>query len=263
MSRLTLHEAIANVLRWNSSPMSSSDIARAVNHAGFYQRADAKPIQVSQVSARVNNYPQLFKKVDGLIAICSNVIGESATASATSQSVPAIVAQESAMFAPLGAFNLEFLGELGALCSSGLPKLDWLEKCGVYAIATPANYESEFVSIEQTKAAGNVIRPWAHSKLQAKWVSGTRVVYIGLAGRHNPRKLSTRLRELLRHANGATTSSGPHKGGEIVWQLAKWGQFELYGAPTGDPPIPRTTEIEMIDQFCEQHGKLPFGNRQQ
>lgn len=69
MSQLKLHDAIAKVLRRNGSPMSSRDIAKAVNHAGDYKRADGTPIPASQVSARVNKYPQLFKKVNGLIAL--------------------------------------------------------------------------------------------------------------------------------------------------------------------------------------------------
>jgi len=93
------------------------------------------------------------------------------------------------------------------------------------------------------------------------WTSAM-MVYIGLAGSRTPRSLRKRLDELLKHASGLTTDRGPHKGGEIVWQLRDYHQFHLWAAQTDDPPIPREIEETLLRQFAEAHGTLPFANRQ-
>lgn len=67
---MTLHEAIIEVLRSNKAPMKSRDIADAINAAKLYVRGDNGPIPSRQISARVNNYPQLFSKTnDGRIEL--------------------------------------------------------------------------------------------------------------------------------------------------------------------------------------------------
>lgn len=68
---MKLHEAIEKVLLEFKHPMSASNIASEVNRQGLYQRGDLQPIPSSQVHARVNNYPSLFKKENGLITLTS------------------------------------------------------------------------------------------------------------------------------------------------------------------------------------------------
>ena len=262
MNDLTLHEAIATVLRRNGVAMRSSDIATAVNQGGLFQRKDMKPVQAAQVCARVNKNPHMFERVDGLLALRGRDYGKSEEDKALSAPQSTTEKSGSEALAPLGEYEFECLGKLDDLCQSGIPNWQWLGNCGVYAIVTPADYKPTFSSHEKSEAAGNVIRPWPQPKLQTKWVTGTRVIYIGLAGRHRQRKLRTRIGELLRHACGSITSSGPHKGGEIIWQLDDWGRFELFAMPTDDPPWPRRTEQTLIEAFSKRHEKLPFGNRQ-
>jgi predicted ATPase len=59
---MKLHEAIAEVLRENKRPMSAKDIADKINKRNLYQRNDGNPVPISQIHARVNRYPTLFKK---------------------------------------------------------------------------------------------------------------------------------------------------------------------------------------------------------
>lgn len=67
---LTLHEAIQKVLREANKPMSTSEIAEQINLQGLYQRGDSNPIPTSQISARVKNYANLFKRLpDNKIAL--------------------------------------------------------------------------------------------------------------------------------------------------------------------------------------------------
>ena len=62
-SRLTLHEALAHVLRERGNEWTSArELADEVNTHGLYVKRDGRPVEVNQVHARVKNYPQLFEK---------------------------------------------------------------------------------------------------------------------------------------------------------------------------------------------------------
>jgi hypothetical protein len=61
--RLTLHEAIAQVLRERSNEWTSvRDLAKAVNERGLYRKKDGSPVEANQVHARTKNYNDLFEK---------------------------------------------------------------------------------------------------------------------------------------------------------------------------------------------------------
>jgi len=160
------------------------------------------------------------------------------------------------------ALSFQSIGTLGKIMDSGLPELSILKRCGIYAITTPESYEPEFIPPDAAKECGNVIKPYPLPKLADKWVEGEDVVYIGLAGKHSRRTIRQRLRQLIRHGQGHTTDRGPHKGGEILWQLEGFESFTLWVMPTGDPPEPRETEKRLLLSFERQTGKLPFANRQ-
>src|SRR5690606_26196846 len=71
---MTLHEAIESILTKAKKPMSASELAFKLNQSKLYAKGDGSPIKASQVSARVNKYPQLFKKEFGLIALSNHII---------------------------------------------------------------------------------------------------------------------------------------------------------------------------------------------
>ncbi len=84
------------------------------------------------------------------------------------------------------------------------------------------------------------------------------VLYFGLAGKKNHVSLRKRIQQLIRHS----VIAGPHHGGEILWQLRGYKNFEVYYYPTGNPPEPRRIEEKLISDFESYTGKLPFANRQ-
>jgi HB1, ASXL, restriction endonuclease HTH domain len=61
--RLTLHEALALVLRENGNePMTARELTDQVNVRSLYRRRDGSPVEANQVHARTKNYPNLFEK---------------------------------------------------------------------------------------------------------------------------------------------------------------------------------------------------------
>lgn len=262
---MTLHEAIENVLNKEKAPLSLSEIARRINSNKLYQRGDNNPVPSGQVSARVNNYPRIFNKANGLISL--NNWDRTIKAEKTTKSESQTPEKKTQIIIKGNPLNLEFLkqngfaniGTIGQLSQQGLPALNELNKCGLYAITLSKDYKPDFIDSET--ALFNVIRPWSREQLRAKWVEGTVVIYYGLAGNQKPRSLRKRLNDLLRHANGKLSSNGPHKGGEIVWQLKGYHDFELWIKSTTNPPTPRTLEHEILSLFVNLSGKLPFGNR--
>lgn len=64
---MTLHEAIIEVLQSSGSAMSANDIAVKLNQKKQYVKGNRSAIDGSQVSARVNKYPNLFYKDNSLI----------------------------------------------------------------------------------------------------------------------------------------------------------------------------------------------------
>lgn len=57
---MTLHEAIAQLLRQNGQPMTPREIANGLNKNKWYSKADKSEIKTSQITARVNDHHELF-----------------------------------------------------------------------------------------------------------------------------------------------------------------------------------------------------------
>lgn len=65
---MTLHEAITLVLHQSKTPLTPKEIADVINQQQLYDRSDKNPVPESQISARINKYPELFiKNNDGTI----------------------------------------------------------------------------------------------------------------------------------------------------------------------------------------------------
>ncbi len=58
---MTLHEAIREVLL-DVGVINAKGIAHAVNEKKLYSRKDGKPVNASQIIARIKSYPQIFKQ---------------------------------------------------------------------------------------------------------------------------------------------------------------------------------------------------------
>ena len=100
------------------------------------------------------------------------------------------------------------------------------------------------------------------ARLIAKWVPKAGVLYYGLAGSKGSRPITDRLTDLLHHAAGATNDRGPHKGGEILWQVRGYLAFSVWALATDEPPVPRQTEVALLQAFLKRYNRLPFANRQ-
>jgi hypothetical protein len=269
---MTLHEAIEKVLKENGKPLKPTEIAEILNDKEIYQKGDKSRIQSGQISARVNNYPSYFFKENGLIYLNNWSLGtkENELSGHEKQDLTSISYENMttklignpSKIDYLTKNNFEKLGTLSQLLKNGLPNNEKLNYCGIYAISIPQDYIPDYYSLSEAKNNGNVIKPWTIEKLRIKWVSNSDLVYYGLAGKKSFRSLKDRLGDLLRHGNGKISTSGPHKGGEILWQLKDYGTFELWMLPTGEPPEPRNHEELILKTFYTEMNKLPFANRQ-
>lgn len=265
---MTLHEAILAVLHHAGRPLTSVEIATAVNAAQLYTRSDSHPVPASQISARVAKYPQLFMRSANSIRAMGGASIEGlkplpSVASIAPPSGPSTAAATCTQdLHPIDGMPFKPVGTIATLLSRGVPTGEWLGQPGVYALVVPAEYQVQFREIEDVRRAGNVIQPRSNEELSRKWIPNTRVIYLGLAGRDTARPLRDRFRDLLRHAAGKTTSGGPHRGGEIVWQLARYEEFALHALSTSGPPLPRVVEIALLTEFQRIHGRLPYGNWQ-
>jgi hypothetical protein len=61
VGRMTLHEAMRHVLR-TRGPMSSRELANAINEQGLYRQKQGGAVPAGQISARLNRYRDLFER---------------------------------------------------------------------------------------------------------------------------------------------------------------------------------------------------------
>ncbi len=278
---MTLHESIITVLQEKNRPMNASDIAHEINTRKLYQQRKGTPVPSSQISARVNKVNERahqngiiepFYKQDGLIGL-NKWQYDSDVDVVTASSVDSVAKNfrysdelnfegdvRLSSFLPKNGF--QSIGVIRDLIRGGLPSKPDLANCGLYTITTPEGYKVDFIDPSKAEKDGNVISPWPVARLESKWVPEVSTVYIGAAGVKSHRPLRRRLLDLLRHCKGKTSDRGPHKGGEITWQLVGYGNFSIWILSTEGPPIPRNLELKLLMEFERQTGRLPFANRQ-
>jgi hypothetical protein len=88
-------------------------------------------------------------------------------------------------------------------------------------------------------------------ELEAKWVEGAEVVYIGQSG-----NLKRRLREFANFGSGKPVG---HWGGRLIWQLENINALRVAWKETQGQE-PRIVEQELMSTFKGTYGKLPFAN---
>ena len=89
----------------------------------------------------------------------------------------------------------------------------------------------------------------ARESLEAKWIDGCEVVYIGRAT-----SLLSRLKLYARFGGGAPVA---HWGGRYIWQLTDAEELKVCWKQDDDPI---SCEAAMIDEFVSRNGELPFAN---
>lgn len=93
--------------------------------------------------------------------------------------------------------------------------------------------------------------------LQARWVDGTPVLYIGKAG--NLTGNATLRSRLLQYMEFGLGKPVGHWGGRSIWQLANSATLHVCWklTPTAAPSV---VERDLIQQFVAVYGKRPFAN---
>ena len=74
-NKLKLHEAIEIAIK-DVGPSRAKEIAVIINSRNLYKRKDGYPVRQGQISARTNNYPNLFyrNEEDGKIHLVASEI---------------------------------------------------------------------------------------------------------------------------------------------------------------------------------------------
>jgi len=130
------------------------------------------------------------------------------------------------------------------------------ESPGVYAVLRPLAGAPAFLS----KSAGG----WFKGKdptvavpaLEARWVAGAELIYIGkaTAGPSGRGGLRARLGLLLRYGAGKPVG---HQGGRYLWQVDGSEEF-LVAWQVSDAPT--TEENQLLSDFSAAFGAYPFAN---
>ncbi len=97
----------------------------------------------------------------------------------------------------------------------------------------------------------------SRERLEAEWVAGAEVVYIGKAagGARGRRGLRKRLEEFRRFGAGEPIG---HWGGRLIWQLEESESLLVCWMETTEDPA--SVESAMIADFRSQFGRRPFAN---
>lgn len=70
---MTLHDAIAKILKDSDNPLSTDKLAEIINSTELYKRKDFELVDKGQIRARVKKYPNLFDYVNGQVVLTSDV----------------------------------------------------------------------------------------------------------------------------------------------------------------------------------------------
>jgi hypothetical protein len=89
------------------------------------------------------------------------------------------------------------------------------------------------------------------SALEANWVHGAEVVYIGKAN-----NLRRRLREFAQFGSGRPIG---HWGGRLIWQLTRSAELLVAWRETPGM-LPKEVETSMLTDFRAAYGRPPFAN---
>ena len=129
------------------------------------------------------------------------------------------------------------------------------DKFGIYAVIRTNQGTPAFLPESRAARFRNRDLSYPVGRLLDKWIPMAQVIYIGKAGPTVGRHLRRRINEFVRFGDG--TAIG-HRGGRAIWQLPDvWECLLAWKACSG---IPRESEKQLIAEFKQAHGKIPFAN---
>ena len=146
--------------------------------------------------------------------------------------------------------GLEAVGFEGFLPFQALPTVSLPREPGIYAVLRLASTEPTLLAVNPAKKQRGMDPAYAIEKLQAKWVPGSTIVYIGKAKPKNG--LHARLTQYRKKAAN-------HWGGRAIWQLADAAELLVawVETPGHDPEL---IEKRYIRAFEALHERFPFAN---
>ena len=154
--------------------------------------------------------------------------------------------------------GLTSAGFRGFVPFAALPTSEVPTGAGTYVVLRPDSRPPVFLEVNTGRAVSGRRHSVPIATLEAAWVPSAEVVYIGKAdlGASGRRGLAKRLDEYRRH--GADLG-GSHNGGRYLWQLRDSEALLVAWREEADVDA-RFMETEMLDNFIDQSGKLPFAN---
>lgn len=131
---------------------------------------------------------------------------------------------------------------------------------GVYAVVRVSDAPPEF--LERGTCGDFKGGPYPVRELEAKWVPGTRILYIGKAGgpgEGGAGEDATLQGRVDRYSRFGLGQAVGHGGGRAIWQLADSASLLVcWKEVTGE--VPHGVEKALRARFLDHYGKLPFAN---
>lgn len=122
---------------------------------------------------------------------------------------------------------------------------------GVYVVVQAAGAQPDFLDSNPGGRFKDKDPTVDAAALEANWVDGAEVVYIGKAD-----QLRRRLRQFAQFGAGKPIG---HWGGRLIWQLARSTELIVAWRETlGE--VPKEVESAMLAEFRAAYGKPPFAN---
>ena len=130
---------------------------------------------------------------------------------------------------------------------------------GIYLVYRPAVTFPVFLPVSGAGHFKGKDPSVSTSALEAAWVAGAQVIYIGKAGLRKSGKggLRRRIGEYRRFGAGEPIG---HWGGRYVWQLADNSDLLVAWRVTAATEDPGAAESALIEQFVARYSALPFAN---
>jgi hypothetical protein len=155
--------------------------------------------------------------------------------------------------------DLEAAGFSGFVQFGELPASNVPRGPGVYAAVRTSTAPPAFRAVSPAGWFKDRDPSASREVLEAAWVRGVEVVYIGKAtpGKDAARGLHDRLSEYRRH--GAGRRAG-HWGGRYIWLLEDSEQLLVAWLEVPMPRDAGDVEAELIAAFRERTGEIPFAN---